>query len=151
MSNATAPAECHSAVCHTQAMPATSTPGTTCICTTCIAPILLTPPPHPHRHNPHLLLQGQFTPGKYGEWRWDKRTYSNRPPPRHLGDPPKGMTNELVRHLINSINEATAAIPCWDEYVETGKVVTDCEEVKSGKFKKDQEAAAAKAIEEQRQ
>ena len=32
------------------------------------------------------------------------------------------MTNELVRHLINAINEATANIPCWDEYVETGKV-----------------------------
>jgi hypothetical protein len=32
------------------------------------------------------------------------------------------MTNELVRHLINSINEATANIPCWDEYVDGGKV-----------------------------
>ncbi len=55
------------------------------------------------------------------------------------------MTNELVGHLISSINEATAAIPCWDEYVETGKVITECEEVNSGKFKRDQEATAAAA------
>jgi hypothetical protein len=87
-------------------------------------PLSLATPHHTTSLTSHTAahLQGAFTPGKYGEWRWDKRTYSNRPPPRHLGDPPKGMTNELVRHLINAINEATANIPCWDEYVETGKV-----------------------------
>ena len=26
-------------------------------------------------------LKGQFTPGKFGEWRFDKRSYSVRPPP----------------------------------------------------------------------
>ncbi len=27
--------------------------------------------------------------GKYGEWRFDKRSYGTRPPPRNLGEPPK--------------------------------------------------------------
>lgn len=65
-------------------------------------------------------LDGTFTPGKYGEWRFDKRSYSNKPLPRNLGPPPKGMTNDLVRHLINAFNEATDAIPGWDEYEKTG-------------------------------
>ena len=41
-------------------------------------------------------LEGQFTPGKIGAWRFDKRSYAGGPPPRKLGEPPKGMTNELV-------------------------------------------------------
>jgi hypothetical protein len=49
--------------------------------------------------------------GKYGEWRFDKRSYATRPPPRNLGEPPEGMKNELVRHLIHAINEATSVIP----------------------------------------
>eukprot|EP01023_Acetabularia_acetabulum_P054425 TRINITY_DN6141_c1_g1_i2.p1 TRINITY_DN6141_c1_g1~~TRINITY_DN6141_c1_g1_i2.p1 ORF type:complete len:181 (-),score=41.77 TRINITY_DN6141_c1_g1_i2:60-602(-) len=67
-------------------------------------------------------LDGKFTPGKYGDWRFDKRSYASKPPPRHLGDPPKDMKNDLVRHLIKSINEVTDRIPNWDEYVATGKV-----------------------------
>ena len=43
------------------------------------------------------MHEGEFTPGKYGEWRFDKRSYSSIPPPRHLGDPPPGISNELVR------------------------------------------------------
>lgn len=43
--------------------------------------------------------EGTFTPGKYGEWRFDKRSYAQLPPPRHLSDPPPGMDNELVRIL----------------------------------------------------
>jgi hypothetical protein len=41
------------------------------------------------------------------------------------------MDNDLVRALISSINEATAAIPCWDEYAREGKVVA-CDEDKAG-------------------
>ena len=98
---------------------------------------------------------GTFTPGKVGEWRFDKRTYSQVPPPRNLGEPPPGMKNNLVRsplhafpgtprattsmhskfsatcpeahypalqvrHLIHAINDASAAIPGWDEYARTG-------------------------------
>ena len=40
--------------------------------------------------------KGVFTPGKYGEWRFDKRTYAQLPPPRHLSEPPRGMRNALV-------------------------------------------------------
>ena len=65
-------------------------------------------------------LEGEFTPGKIGAWRFDKRSYQHRPPPRHLSLPPAGMKNDQVRFLINAINEATAAIPGWDEYSKTG-------------------------------
>lgn len=30
------------------------------------------------------------------------------------------MKNDLVRALIDAFNEATAAIPCWDEYSKSG-------------------------------
>ncbi len=66
------------------------------------------------------FTQGEFTPGKYGDWRFDKRTYAQLPPPRGLSSPPHGMSNELVRHLVGAINEATDAIPGWDEYAKTG-------------------------------
>lgn len=75
-------------------------------------------------------LEGVFTPGKYGKWRFDKRSYSGGPPKRHMGQPPDGMKNDLVRALINSINEATDNIPCWDEYAKTGHV-TPCDESSS--------------------
>ena len=65
-------------------------------------------------------MQGEFTPGKYGDWRFDKRTYAQLPPPRRLSSPPNGMSNELVRHLVDAINEATTAIPNWDDYAKTG-------------------------------
>lgn len=37
-------------------------------------------------------LDGVFTPGKFGAWRFDKRDYSQQPPPRGLSSPPKGAT-----------------------------------------------------------
>lgn len=54
------------------------------------------------------------------------------PPPRHLGDPPAGMKNDMVRALVKSINEATQNIPCWDEYYWTGKRPATCNEVIPG-------------------
>jgi hydroxyproline O-arabinosyltransferase len=65
-------------------------------------------------------MTGEFTPGKFGAWRFDKRAYSGKPPPRNLPPPPLGMRNELVRFLINAINEVSVAIPDWDEYERTG-------------------------------
>ena len=65
-------------------------------------------------------LEGEFTPGKFGAWRFDKRSYAAAPPPRHLAAPPPGMQNQLVRRLLDAINEATDAIPGWDEYARTG-------------------------------
>jgi len=43
-----------------------------------------------------------------------------KPPPRNLGSPPEKMDNQMVRHLIDALNEATNAIPGWDEYEKTG-------------------------------
>ena len=89
-------------------------------------------PPWDEKLDPFYLLhytygmdfnnQGEFTPGKYGEWRFDKREYISVPPPRNLTEPPKMCKSELVRHLIKSINEATSLIPGWDQYEEGQRV-----------------------------
>ncbi|KAK2079342.1 hypothetical protein QBZ16_003033 [Prototheca wickerhamii] len=72
-------------------------------------------------------LNGTFTPGRL-RWGWAKLapgdstsdpTPKNRLP-RNLGPPPMGMKNELVRRLVDAINEASGIIPGWDEYAETG-------------------------------
>lgn len=91
---------------------------------------MMSQPPYDTKMQPFYLLhytygmdytnEGVFTPGKFGEWRFDKRTYSGLPPPRGLAEPPVGMQNELVRHLIHAINEATEKIPGWDDYAKTG-------------------------------
>ena len=47
-------------------------------------------------------LEGVFTPGKIGAWRFDKRSYADKPPPSNLGQPPAGMKNELVSCLSMS-------------------------------------------------
>ena len=56
---------------------------------------------------------GMFTPGKVGEWRFDKRTYSQMPPPRNLGEPPPGMANNLVRcalHMLSGKPQSTTSV-----------------------------------------
>ncbi|CAL8466227.1 g5763 [Coccomyxa elongata] len=63
---------------------------------------------------------GEHMPGKYGEWRFDKRSYAQFPPPRRLAAPPDVVSNELVRKLIDVLNEATSVIPGWDDYAKTG-------------------------------
>ena len=65
-------------------------------------------------------LNGTFTPGIMGEWRFDKRSYGQSPPTRNLADPPPAMQNDLVRLLISIINDATSTIPGWDDYVISG-------------------------------
>lgn len=92
---------------------------------------MMSQPPWDEKMDPYYLLhytygndytlEGTFTPGKIGAWRFDKRSYSEKPPPRNLGAPPDGMKNELVRHLINALNEATNHIPGWDEYSTSGR------------------------------
>ena len=61
-------------------------------------------------------LNGSFTPGKFGEWRFDKRTYQNGIPPRDLLPPPQKCDNELVKLLIDCINEASANIKTWESF-----------------------------------
>ena len=80
-----------------------------------IAPIdlhakMMSQPPWDEKMDPYYLLhytygndytlEGVFTPGKIGAWRFDKRTYAMKPPPRDLGQPPDGMKNQLVSILI---------------------------------------------------
>ena len=57
---------------------------------------------------------GKFTPGKYGKWRFDKRSYMGSIPPKNLAPPPEGCDNELVKRLIAMINEASANLPNWE-------------------------------------
>eukprot|EP00898_Chlorokybus_atmophyticus_P005590 jgi/Chlat1/6031/Chrsp4S00489 len=57
-------------------------------------------------------LQGSFTPGKIGQWRFDKRAFSSSWPPKNYTKPPKGVP-ELTVRLIDMINEATANLPNW--------------------------------------
>ncbi|KAG2489813.1 hypothetical protein HYH03_011762 [Edaphochlamys debaryana] len=58
-------------------------------------------------------------------WEFDKRKYSQKPPPRNLPMPPPIVKNNLVRLIVSMINEATENIPCWDDYHATSKV-TKC-------------------------
>lgn len=57
-------------------------------------------------------LKGVHMPGKFGEWRFDKRTYSEKYPPKNLTLPPKGVPETVVQ-LIESINEAAANSRIW--------------------------------------
>eukprot|EP00982_Pelagococcus_subviridis_P001000 8354-Pelagococcus_subviridis.AAC.1 len=60
-------------------------------------------------------LDGTFTPGKMGKWRFDKRTWTQGAPENNLTRPPAGMDNELVRFLVDAVNEASASLPHWDD------------------------------------
>ena len=73
---------------------------------------MMSQPPWDEKLSPYYLLhytygndytlEGVFTPGKIGAWRFDKRSYSEKPPPRSLGPPPDGMKNELVRSYFTA-------------------------------------------------
>ena len=65
-----------------------------------------------------------------------------------MGDPPKGMKNDLVRALIDAFNEATAAIPCWEEYAQSGGKMKKekCTEEPGGFLKIEMEEKKAKGI-----
>ncbi|KAE8778424.1 hypothetical protein D1007_48634 [Hordeum vulgare] len=60
-------------------------------------------------------MKGKLTYGKIGEWRFDKRSYENKPPPRNLPLPPNGVPRSVVT-LVNMVNEATTSIPNWESY-----------------------------------
>ena len=47
-------------------------------------------------HLPILFHQGKLTYGKIGEWRFDKRSYSNGAPPKNLPLPPPGVPETVV-------------------------------------------------------
>lgn len=66
---------------------------------------------------------GTFTPGKIGAWRFDKRTWMSGIPPRNLPMPPSGCDNELVKRLVEMVNEASAALPNWEDPLGRTKAV----------------------------
>uniref|UniRef100_A0A0D9UZI8 Hydroxyproline O-arabinosyltransferase-like domain-containing protein n=1 Tax=Leersia perrieri TaxID=77586 RepID=A0A0D9UZI8_9ORYZ len=59
-------------------------------------------------------LKGVLTYGKIGEWRFDKRSYQDRPPPRNHTLPPPGVPESVVT-LVKMVNEASANLPGWDD------------------------------------
>jgi hypothetical protein len=44
-----------------------------------------------------IIFQGELTYGKIGEWRFDKRSFHDGPPPRNLTLPPPGVPESVVR------------------------------------------------------
>ncbi|KAL0397640.1 UNVERIFIED_CONTAM: Hydroxyproline O-arabinosyltransferase RDN2 [Sesamum calycinum] len=58
-------------------------------------------------------MKGELIYGKIGEWRFDKRSYLDGPPPQNLSLPPAGVPESVVT-LVKMVNEATANIPNWD-------------------------------------
>ena len=64
---------------------------------------------------------GVFTPGKVGKWRFDKRSYMAGIPPKNLDPPPAGCDNELVKRLIEMMNEASATLPNWEDPLGAGR------------------------------
>jgi len=59
-------------------------------------------------------------------WKFDKRSYMEKPPPKNLPDPPVNVDNDLARIIIRMVNEATNNIPCWDLYLQEKTVTTMC-------------------------
>ncbi|XP_060208844.1 hydroxyproline O-arabinosyltransferase 1-like isoform X1 [Lycium barbarum] len=57
-------------------------------------------------------MKGKMTYGKIGEWRFDKRSYSDKWPPKNLSLPPPGVPESVVT-LVKMVNEATANLPNW--------------------------------------
>lgn len=57
---------------------------------------------------------GDFTPGKVGQWRFDKRRFSSRYPPKTYPPAPVKVP-PLTKKLIEIIMEAANAIPGWPD------------------------------------
>lgn len=48
-------------------------------------------------------FQGNLTYGKIGEWRFDKRSYGDRPPPKNLPLPPAGVPESVVWFFVHAM------------------------------------------------
>lgn len=57
-------------------------------------------------------IQGELTYGKIGEWRFDKRSYDDIPPPRNLSLPPPGVPESVVSSL-SAFNVQTLLLHNW--------------------------------------
>tara|TARA_B110000977_G_scaffold139952_2_gene177687 strand:- start:2146 stop:3726 length:1581 start_codon:yes stop_codon:yes gene_type:complete len=66
-------------------------------------------------------LDGKFTPGKIGAWRFDKRQWMSSIPPKNLPLPPVECDNELVKRLVEMVNEASGNLPNWENPLGMGR------------------------------
>ena len=57
--------------------------------------------------------RGKMTYGKIGHWHFDKRDFSARYPPKNIPQLPSNIKSPVLRRLIDSINEASAACANW--------------------------------------
>lgn len=48
-----------------------------------------------------MLIKGELTYGKIGEWRFDKRLYLRGPPPKNLTLPPPRVPESVVCTLVS--------------------------------------------------
>eukprot|EP00798_Chlamydomonas_sp_ICE-L_P012386 gene12386-15579_t len=81
-----------------------------------------------------FLKTGELLKGKTigGDWVFDKRALGGRLP-RNFPEPPPAVINNMVRAMIRAFNEATDAIPCWDDYYASeGEIKQDCTEPPKG-------------------
>eukprot|EP00798_Chlamydomonas_sp_ICE-L_P000569 gene569-1986_t len=81
---------------------------------------------------------GEVLYSKVGDWHFDKRQRSQHPINRNWPVIPAKADFPIAKLLIDRFNEATAAIPCWDEYekshtrIATGTDGGKCEEAAGG-------------------
>jgi hypothetical protein len=70
------------------------------------------PPRILHTCDPHEILLPSHkdlgTPCLQVVWKFDKRTYGDKPPPRNLEEPPPVVDNDLARLIVAMINEVRA-------------------------------------------
>ncbi|GAX76986.1 hypothetical protein CEUSTIGMA_g4433.t1 [Chlamydomonas eustigma] len=73
---------------------------------------------------------GKVLMDKVGSWHFDKREHDPKPIPRGMRYPAVNVNFDLGRELVRSLNEATDAIPCWNQYYESsgGVANKDCGE-----------------------
>ena len=52
------------------------------------------------------------TPGKIGEWHFDKRDFTGFPPKEKIPMPPKDA-HEVIQKMMTIINEGITELPHW--------------------------------------
>ena len=55
---------------------------------------------------------GVATPGKIGEWHFDKRDFTGFPPKEKIPMPPKDA-HEVIQKMMTIINEGITELPHW--------------------------------------
>jgi hydroxyproline O-arabinosyltransferase len=72
-----------------------------------------------YQHSQDFEVDGRYAAGKRGYWHFSKRDYQTEIPEQAIPLPPSGCVHETSVRLIELLNDATHAIPCWPEYSDT--------------------------------